>query len=298
VRDLAAAGDPDSARDALELLRLLWPDAELASGSAGDAGRERRFGDLVRLRAAGTPLARLTGQAMFLGRRFTVTDDVLVPREHTTGPLVRAGRAAVRLAGPRTAGPVVLADAGTGSGNVVISITAALPPGAVLALATDLSPGALGVARVNIGRFGLGQVIALARMDLVAGLSGRVDVLVANLPYVARPASRLASEPPVALLGGGGDGLALLRRMIAGAGLVLSGDGYCLLEIPPSQAFAALRAARCAFPCAVLLTDRHGVPRVLAAGGPHDPEARMLVAAIDAGAGQDAGPRAAPARHP
>src|SRR5262249_14237002 len=126
-------------------------------------------------------------------RGFTVTGDVLVPREHTTAPLVAAGRAAVLLAARRTGRPAVLADAGTGSGNGGISIAADLPAGTVLALAADISPGALGVARGNIGRHGLGQVIALARMDLVAGLRGRagagagggVDVLAANLPYVA-----------------------------------------------------------------------------------------------------------------
>lgn len=306
MRELNAAGDRDSARDALDLLRFVWADTDPGAvpdgagvclgGKAG--GKElRRFAELVRACAAGTPAARLTGRAMFLGRSFTVTGDVLVPREHTTAPLVAAGRAAVRLAARRTGGAAVLADAGTGSGNVVISIAADLPAGTVLALAADISAGALGVARANIARSGLGQVIALARMDLVTGLRGRagggagggVDVLVANLPYVARPASRLATEPPGALLGGGADGLGMLRRMLDDAGRVLSGDGYLLLEVPPSQAGAALRAGLRAFPEAVLLPDPHGVPRVLAAGGRHDPGARLLKAAIAADAGGTGG---------
>lgn len=298
MRELNAAGNRDSARDALDLLRFVWPDADLTAVpcSTGNDAERQRFDELVRARAAGTPVARLTGRATFLGRDFTVTADVLVPREHTTAPLVAAGRAAVRLATRRTGRPAVLADAGTGSGNVVISIVAGVPAGSVLAVATDLSPGALRVARANVGETGLGAVIALARMDLVTGLRGRaggasggVDVLVANLPYVARPAGRLASEPPAALLGGGADGLAVFGRMVRGAGRVLSGAGYLLLEVPPSQASAALRAARPAFPEAVLLPDPHGVPRVLAAGGLPDPGARLLADAIAGGAGGDAG---------
>ncbi|HEY1619252.1 MAG TPA: 50S ribosomal protein L11 methyltransferase [Streptosporangiaceae bacterium] len=310
MRELNAAGDRDSARDALDLLRFIWPGADLTPGPDGTAGpvddaELARFGVLVRARAAGTPVARLTGRATFLGLDFAVTADVLVPREHTTAPLVAAGRAAVRLATRRTGRPAVLADAGTGSGNVVISIVAGVPAGSVLALATDLSPGALRVARANIGGAGLGQVIALARMDLVTALRGRadgasggVDVLVANLPYLARPASRLASEPPAALLGGGADGLAVFGEMVRGAGRVLSGTGYLLLEVPPSQAGAALRAARPAFPEAVLLPDPHGVPRVLAAGGRHDPGARLLAAAIAGGAGGDAGSLSRESRRP
>jgi release factor glutamine methyltransferase len=305
VRELNAAGNRDSARDALDLLRFVWPGADLTAapdqtasaiaGPVNDAGLAR-FDGLVRARAAGTPVARLTGRVTFLGLDFTITAEVLVPREHTTAPLVAAGRAAVRLATRRAGRPVVLTDAGTGSGNVVISVVAGVPAGSVLALATDLSPGALRVARANLGASGLSAVVALARMDLVTGLRGRaggasggVDVLVANLPYVARPASRLASEPPAALLGGGADGLTVFGRMACDAGRVLSGAGYLLLEVPPSQAGAALRAARSEFPEAVLLPDPHGVPRVLAAGGRADPGARLLAAAIAGGAGGDAG---------
>ncbi|MGZ4777439.1 MAG: putative protein N(5)-glutamine methyltransferase, partial [Oryzihumus sp.] len=167
---------------------------------------------LVRRRVAGEPLEQVLGWAEFCGQRFVVEPGVFVPRQRTR-LLVRE---AVALARP---GAVVL-DVCCGVGAVGAAVAAAVP-GAEL-WAADVDPVAVRCAERNLAAFG-GRAFAGDLYDaLPAGLRGRVDVLVANAPYV--PTAEIAMMPPeardhelTAALDGGADGVDVQRRVAAAA---------------------------------------------------------------------------------
>ncbi|MGP4112553.1 putative protein N(5)-glutamine methyltransferase [Streptomyces sp. 4N509B] len=194
---------------------------------------------MVHRRVAGHPLEHVLGWAAFCGLRIHVTPGVFVPRRRTEFLVERAAA----LAPP---GAVVV-DLCCGTG----ALGAALAHRADVAAlhATDLSPAAVACARKNLSS--LGPRAHTHQGDLFgplpAALRGRVDVLLANVPYVPTaeipllpPEARL-HEPPTAL-DGGPDGLSLLRRVVAEALSWLAPGGALLSEISEPQAPAATHA--------------------------------------------------------
>jgi release factor glutamine methyltransferase len=189
---------------------------------------------LVDRRVAGEPLEQVLGWAEFCGQRFVVEPGVFVPRRRT-GLLVRE---AVALAVP---GAVVL-DLCCGTGAVGAAVAAAV--GDVQLHAADLDPAAVRCARRNlVGSVYEGDLYAA----LPAALRGRVDVLVANAPYV--PTDAIALMPPEArdhearaALDGGADGLDVQRRVAAGAPDWLAPGGSLLIETSGRQAPETLAA--------------------------------------------------------
>ena len=194
-------------------------------------------GDLPALldrRVAGEPLEQVLGWAEFCGMRFVVEPGVFVPRQRTR-LLVRE---AVALAAP---GAVVL-DLCCGTGAVGAAVAAAV--GGVELHAADVDPAAVRCARRNVA----GAVYEGDLYDpLPAQLRDRVDVLVANAPYV--PTDAIALMPPEArhhearaALDGGADGLDLQRRVAAGAPGWLAPGGALLIETSVRQAPGTLAA--------------------------------------------------------
>ena len=191
---------------------------------------------LVERRAAGLPLEQVLGWAGFAGLRIAVAPGVFVPRRRTE---LLAGQP-VRLAG-RLPAPLVV-DLCCGSGAVAAAVAAALP--AAVVHAADLDPAAVRCARRNLdpARVHEGDLYGA----LPAALRGRVDVLVANTPYVPSglidllPREARIHEPRLAL-DGGPDGLDVLRRVVAGAPGWLAPGGHLLVETSADQ--AALVAA-------------------------------------------------------
>nr|WP_026469529.1 putative protein N(5)-glutamine methyltransferase [Amycolatopsis balhimycina] len=184
---------------------------------------------LVERRVAGLPLEHLLGWAEFHGLRVVVRPGVFVPR-HRTEFLVDV---AVSLAPPD---PVVL-DLCCGSGALGAAFTAAVRPSELHA--ADVEPAAVECARVNLpdARVHQGDLYDA----LPASLRGRVDVLLANVPYV--PSEAVATMPPEArlheplvALDGGADGLDLARRVAAGAPRWLAPGGTVLIESSERQA--------------------------------------------------------------
>jgi release factor glutamine methyltransferase len=191
---------------------------------------------MVDRRAAGVPLEHVLGWAEFCGLRIAVEPGVFVPRRRTEFLVRQAGHRA-RIGSPvlRT----VVVDLCCGSGAVGAALTSALDR--VELHAADIDPAAVRCARRNIAATA-GQVYVGDLYDpLPAALQGRVDILVANAPYVPTEAIRLL--PPEArtyeaqvALDGGTDGLDVLRRVIAAAPLWLAPGGSLLVETSDRQA--------------------------------------------------------------
>ena len=186
-----------------------------------------RMRELVRRRRSREPMAYILGQREFYGRPFRVDRRVLVPRPDT--------ETLVEVALVRTRSVSMCAralDLCTGSGCVAITLACERPTSVVFA--TDISDEALAIARENALRLGAYNV-ALRKGDLFVpvGAACRFDLVTANPPYV--PSGEIASlqpdvrdhEPRLALEGGD-DGLAVLRRVVAGAPAHLKRPGGVL----------------------------------------------------------------------
>ncbi|AXI79990.1 putative protein N(5)-glutamine methyltransferase [Peterkaempfera bronchialis] len=192
---------------------------------------------MVERRAAGLPLEHVLGWADFCGLRIAVDPGVFVPRRRTEFLVERAAA----LAGP---GAVVV-DLCCGSGALGAALAAGL--GGVELHAADLDPAAVRCARRNVaaagGRVYQGDLYA----PLPAALRGRVDLLLANVPYVPTeevgllPAEARIHEARVAL-DGGADGLDVLRRVTADAPQWLAPGGHLLVETSERQAPQAVEA--------------------------------------------------------
>lgn len=201
-----------------------------------DSTQCKRYLALIERRATGEPLAYVLGYKDFWSLRLAVTPAVLVPRPETELLVERA--LALR---PEEFGR--LADLGTGSGAIALSLAQERP--GWLVFATDASPEALAVARANAESLDLGRVQFL-QGNWLQPLAGRTfDMIVSNPPYVAAddPAMldpALTHEPRGALTPGT-DAMACLRSIIATAPDHLERDGWLLLEHGADQAAEVAR---------------------------------------------------------
>ena len=194
------------------------------------AGTPAELVSLVDRRVAGLPLEHVLGWAEFCGLRIAVDPGVFVPRRRTEF-LAREAAAAGHHG-------AVVVDLCCGSGAVGAALAAALDQ--VELHATDIDPAAVRCARRNVAAAG-GQVHEGDLCDpLPATLRGRVDVLIANAPYVPTgelgllPAEARVHEARVAL-DGGADGLDVLRRVIIAAPHWLAPAGCLLVEASERQ---------------------------------------------------------------
>lgn len=186
---------------------------------------------LIRRRLAGEPLAYLVGEHEFWALPLWITPAVLVPRADTeTLVEVALARGGATTAKP---GHGRLLDLCTGSGALAVSLLHELPE--LTAVATDVSPEALAVARRNAERHQLEARLDVRLGDLWAPVTGeRFDVIVSNPPYVRRQeidalSPEVRAEPRLAL-DGGDDGLAFYRRLAAGAREHLTPGGLLAVE--------------------------------------------------------------------
>ena len=158
-------------------------------------------------------------------RLLSAPGEVMIPRPATEA-LVDA---AVELLGDR---PARVADVGTGSGAIAVSLGHRAPRSRIWA--TDLSEAAVKLARANVARHGLTDRISVSRGDLLEGVPRDLDLIVANLPYLPerlRPQRpELAGEPVTAVFAPG-DGLGHYRRLLAAAASVLRPDGALLIQL-------------------------------------------------------------------
>ena len=176
------------------------------------------------------PVQHLRGSQEFYGRDFLVTPDVLIPRPETEDLVT-----AVLEATPDRNTPLRIADVGTGSGALAITLALELPRSQVVGF--DLSEAALTVARRNAHQLGAEDRVRFVRSDLLAAAEEAelFDVIVSNPPYI--PIGEAATlhpevrdyEPHLALFAGE-DGHSLYRRLVPEAHDRLRLGGLLLLE--------------------------------------------------------------------
>ncbi|MFL6718624.1 MAG: peptide chain release factor N(5)-glutamine methyltransferase [Burkholderiaceae bacterium] len=222
-----------------------------------------RLATLLARRAAGEPVAYLTGEREFYGLPFQVTPAVLIPRPDT--------ELLVELACERLPRGGSVLDMGTGSGAIAVAIAHARPDAQVSAL--DASAAALALARANAARNGV-QVDFL-ESDWYAALSlspRRFDMIVANPPYIVAGDRHLSEGDlrfePVDALTDHADGLSALRAIVAGAPGFLNQGGWLLMEHGYDQA-QAVRALLQGWNQVQSWRDLAGIER--ASGGVHEP---------------------------
>jgi len=221
---------------------------------------EADFGRLIERRLSGEPVAYLTGHREFYGLDFYVDPAVLIPRPETELMIEMA----LDIARKRPVSKV--ADIGTGSGAVAVALAVNLPQ--VKIYATDVSPAALRIARLNCRRHGVADRVCLLEGDLLEPLPEPVDLIAANLPYVTeREVQRqgLAAFEPELALNGGCDGLTEVRRLCRGLGERLRDGGTLLLEVGMGQSRAVAEFLGGLFPLAEIeiTPDLRGIDRVV-----------------------------------
>lgn len=233
---LTRAGVPQARREAMSLIEyvcardrtfiLTHPEAQLTHSDVG------RLRELIEQRAAGKPLQYITGHQEFYGLDFEVTPDVLIPRPETE-LLVETALALL----DETSKTPFVCDVGTGSGCIPVALLHERPRARAVGL--DISTEALRVAARNAARHGVSERLTLIASDCFASLDPHrapFNMIVSNPPYVAEDALRGLQrevrdhEPRVALTPGG-DGLRIIRHLVADAPRFLEADGHLLMEI-------------------------------------------------------------------
>lgn len=228
------------------------------------------YRNLIKRRAAGEPLAYITGSKEFMSLDYRVSPGVLIPRPETellveqVIELVKAREVSAEAANAPSAR---ICDVGTGSGAIAVSLAYYLPQSTVYAV--DLSAAALDIARNNA----LSHAVQVEYFqgDLLSpfGEAEPFDFIVANLPYIPEPEylalerGILEYEPREALVAGG-DGLDLYRRLLPQAFDLLAPGGYIIYEIGAGQGPAALRLME-RFAEVELLLDLGGRDRIIKA---------------------------------
>lgn len=236
-------------------------EARLLLGEATDPAELEAF---VARRVAGEPLEYIVGWAEFAGLRVSVAPGVFVPRLRTTALVHEALRVARRAsAGSRATDALVVLDLCCGAGAIGAAILAARPDSVVYAC--DIDPVATECARRTLDAVAAPTAPRVFTGDLYsplpATLRGRVELIVANAPYV--PTDEIRFMPPEArdherpeALDGGGDGLTLQRRAVDGAREWLAAGGHVLIETSRGQASRTAGILEAAgFSAAIVLDD-------------------------------------------
>ena len=225
-----------AALDAEVLARqvLGWDRARFLTdrNEAATSGFLLRYEPLVARRERREPVSYILGTREFWGLPFEVGPDVLIPRHETEFIIEEALALVARDSHP------VIADVGTGSGCIGISLAREIPGARVIA--TDLSPHALEVARRNAVRHEVIERITFIETSFLDGIDEVVDLIVSNPPYVpsvSRPGlipEVRDYEPSVALFGGE-DGLAGLRSVLDASASKLAPGGWLVMEFGCGQ---------------------------------------------------------------
>ena len=192
--------------------------------------QELAFWRLIERRINHEPTAYITGVREFYGLEFYVNESVLIPRPETELLVEKTIEIARNYKSP------VIADIGTGCGNIAVSLAVNLPQSTVIA--TDISEKALIIAQRNCERHKVENRIQFILGNLLEPVKEQVDIIISNPPYVRTAdlttVNTSGYEPPLAL-DGGDDGLDVIRRLCAQINGKLKPGGSVLLEIGMGQ---------------------------------------------------------------
>jgi len=233
---LAAAGIDGARREARLLLahclgepteRLIAYPERLIETPAG-------FEAAVTRRAARVPIAQILGRREFWGLSFAVTEDTLDPRPDSETLI----EAALERIADRTA-PMTIADLGTGTGCLLLSLLSELP--AARGIGVDRSVRALEVFQRNAQELGMPDRVLAVQADWCDALDGPFDVVISNPPYIEtdaldRLSPEVARREPRLALDGGADGLRAYRRLAGALAGLLRPTGFAVLELGAEQA--------------------------------------------------------------
>jgi release factor glutamine methyltransferase len=222
-----------------------------------------RYLELIGRRAAGTPLAYLTGRKEFWSLPFRVGPGVLIPRPETEALIEKV----VALASGTK--PAIL-DLGTGSGNIAVALARELPAARITA--SDISARALRIAAGNAASLRCSRV-RFVRSDLFAafGRPGpRFDIIVSNPPYVSRRewaglAAEVRDHEPRQALVGGVRGTEFTERLVREARRFLKAGGRLVLEFGAGQEEAVRTMFGAGWESVEIVRDLAGISRIIVA---------------------------------
>ena len=227
--------------------------------------QESNLQELVERRLCHEPAAYIVNHREFYGIDFYVDSRVLVPRPETE---LLVDTAIEFASSTYLARPLLIADIGTGCGAIAVSLALNLPHSQIYA--TDVSPLALEVARLNCKSHNVTDRIILLQGNLLEPLPESVDILVANLPYIK--SSELANlspeiiqfEPRIAI-DGGENGLDYIRQLLEQAEGRINTNGCILLEIGQNQEKDLSNLIRSLLKKVnfVFISDLNGIKRVV-----------------------------------
>jgi release factor glutamine methyltransferase len=266
---LRAAGISEHAREASSLL-------EAATGSdrafiiahpefEPTPQDQSLFHEYVARRAGREPFHYIIGSKEFHGLEFEVSPAVLIPRPETELLVEQAVSFLSSLPNPR------FCEVGVGSGCISLSILSQLPEASGIGL--DISAEALAVARRNALRHQVANRLELRLSDLFKSVSSKetFDVVISNPPYIPQDdipnlEPEVRDFEPRSALSGGGDGLDLIRPIIAGSRHLLAPHGALMLEIGQGQAeTVCVILERAEWSGIATYQDLQDIPRVISA---------------------------------
>lgn len=223
-----------------------------------------RYDAVLRRRAAHEPFQYIVGKQEFYGLEFKVTPDVLIPRPETEILVENAidwlNKGEMRR----------FCEIGIGSGCIALAILANVPDSTCIA--GDVSEKALLVAEENALRLGLQERIKIVISDVFASIGERsLDLIVTNPPYVPLKdigglQAEVRDHEPLVALTDGGDGLAIIRRIIHDSAERLVPGGMLLMEIgwDQSEPVRAMLMSE-VWKRIELIPDLQGIPRIISA---------------------------------
>jgi release factor glutamine methyltransferase len=225
------------------------------------------FEKSIQLRCQRRPVAYITGERWFYGRPFKINRAVLIPRPETEMLVEFAIEKCSALERP-----ITIADIGTGSGCIAVSVASEIPHANVFAV--DISSQALLIAKKNVAKHELTGRITLFNGDLLTPLAGRsFDLILSNPPYIPRVDLEnlmpevVQFEPDLALSAGAGDdGMEFHRRLIDQSRTYLVDGGWLAMEVGIGQAESVcLHAEESGYKSVYVRHDMGGIGRVVGA---------------------------------
>ena len=206
------------------------------------ASQQKKFSTLITKRKRGVPIAYLTGQQEFYKLNFFVTKDTLIPRPETETLIEQTISQAREIINQQTKKKtIIIADIGTGSGCIAVTLAKYLPQTKVIA--TDIFAKAITTAKKNAQQHEVQKKVTFILGDLLQPWLKRKgkktplkpDIIVANLPYLTKIELQNVPHEPREALYGGKMGLELIEKLLFQSTTITPNTFAILLEIGPGQ---------------------------------------------------------------